>query len=481
MSFEQRGLQDGARAGRAHPGRRPVGGRSGRGDAAPDRGGRRAGRARSSRSTASARWPRRPASPAATRGPFAGVPVAVKANVPVAGLCMNYASRLLAGNRPSHSAYLVRRLREAGFVVVGIDQHVGVRDPPDHRAALHRADAQPVEPRPHARRLLRRVGGGRRGRARARRARQRRRRLASASPPPAAASSGSSRAAGASRAAPTAATPSSSARACSPARCRRRRSCSTSSAATRRATRRGRRAPSSRTRPPSAAIPAACGSPSRWTARSHRRRPSRERAGGARGGGHPAPSSATRWSRRRRPFPAPDSLEVFLQVFGPERGAGGRCSGELIAGRAAGDDDIEPLSRARRRLRARPALHGLPGARSTSCRRVARGTVAFFADHDVLLTPVLADAPAADRRAARLRRGAAGRPARSGEFAPVHRAVQRDGAAGHLRPARLRRGPACRAPSSSSGGRWPRTRSSRSPAQLELARPWAQHVPPLAA
>src|SRR5918996_706834 len=51
--------------------------------------------------------------------PFAGVPVGVKANVPVAGLCMNFASRFLAGHRPDHSAYLVRRLREAGFVIVG--------------------------------------------------------------------------------------------------------------------------------------------------------------------------------------------------------------------------------------------------------------------------------------------------------------------------------------------------------------------------
>jgi amidase len=51
--------------------------------------------------------------------PFAGVPVAVKANTPVAGLCMNFASAFLAGHRPTHSAYLVRRLREAGFVVVG--------------------------------------------------------------------------------------------------------------------------------------------------------------------------------------------------------------------------------------------------------------------------------------------------------------------------------------------------------------------------
>src|SRR5918998_1027519 len=51
--------------------------------------------------------------------PFAGVPIAIKANTPVAGLCMNFGSKFLAGHRPDHSAYLVRRLREAGFVVVG--------------------------------------------------------------------------------------------------------------------------------------------------------------------------------------------------------------------------------------------------------------------------------------------------------------------------------------------------------------------------
>src|SRR5918999_1284785 len=53
------------------------------------------------------------------RRPFAGVPIAVKANTAVAGMCMNFASRFLAGHRPTHSAYLVRRLREAGFVIVG--------------------------------------------------------------------------------------------------------------------------------------------------------------------------------------------------------------------------------------------------------------------------------------------------------------------------------------------------------------------------
>src|SRR4051794_37321748 len=52
--------------------------------------------------------------------PFAGVPIAVKGNVPVEGMALNYGSRFLEGNRPDHSAYLVRRLREAGFVIVGV-------------------------------------------------------------------------------------------------------------------------------------------------------------------------------------------------------------------------------------------------------------------------------------------------------------------------------------------------------------------------
>jgi amidase len=50
---------------------------------------------------------------------FAGVPIAVKANTPAAGLVMDYGSRLLAGHRMDHDAYLVRRLRHEGFVIVG--------------------------------------------------------------------------------------------------------------------------------------------------------------------------------------------------------------------------------------------------------------------------------------------------------------------------------------------------------------------------
>ena len=51
--------------------------------------------------------------------PFAGVPIAAKSSLAVAGLCRNYGSRFLAGHRPTHNAYLGRRLREAGFVIVG--------------------------------------------------------------------------------------------------------------------------------------------------------------------------------------------------------------------------------------------------------------------------------------------------------------------------------------------------------------------------
>src|SRR6201999_3993826 len=91
------------RAGRAGAGRRRLPARAGRSRASPDR---------VPAAHADALTP-------GEAQPFAGVPIAIKANVPVAGLCMNFASKFLAGHRPSHSAYLVRRLRDAGFVVVG--------------------------------------------------------------------------------------------------------------------------------------------------------------------------------------------------------------------------------------------------------------------------------------------------------------------------------------------------------------------------
>ena len=50
---------------------------------------------------------------------FAGVPTAIKANTPAAGLVMDYGTTLLKGHRSAHDAYLVRRMREEGFVLVG--------------------------------------------------------------------------------------------------------------------------------------------------------------------------------------------------------------------------------------------------------------------------------------------------------------------------------------------------------------------------
>jgi amidase len=51
--------------------------------------------------------------------PFAGVPIAVKGNVRVAGRPFDYGSAFLAGHRSEHDAFLVGRLRRAGFVIVG--------------------------------------------------------------------------------------------------------------------------------------------------------------------------------------------------------------------------------------------------------------------------------------------------------------------------------------------------------------------------
>jgi amidase len=51
--------------------------------------------------------------------PFAGVPIAIKDNRPVAGMPLTMGSDLFGDFVPDHDAYLVRRLREAGFVIVG--------------------------------------------------------------------------------------------------------------------------------------------------------------------------------------------------------------------------------------------------------------------------------------------------------------------------------------------------------------------------
>jgi amidase len=51
--------------------------------------------------------------------PFAGVPIAVKDNRPVAGMPLTMCSDLFGDFVPRHDAFCVRRLRDAGFVIVG--------------------------------------------------------------------------------------------------------------------------------------------------------------------------------------------------------------------------------------------------------------------------------------------------------------------------------------------------------------------------
>jgi amidase len=51
--------------------------------------------------------------------PFAGVPIAVKDTAPVAGMPFTLGSEAFDGFVPGHDAFVVRRLRAAGFVIVG--------------------------------------------------------------------------------------------------------------------------------------------------------------------------------------------------------------------------------------------------------------------------------------------------------------------------------------------------------------------------
>ncbi len=51
---------------------------------------------------------------------FAGVPISVHCDTPAAGWTMDYSSGLLDGHVADHDAYLVRRLRREGAVIVGV-------------------------------------------------------------------------------------------------------------------------------------------------------------------------------------------------------------------------------------------------------------------------------------------------------------------------------------------------------------------------
>ena len=321
--------------------------------------------------------------------PFAGVPIAIKSNVAAAGLCMNLGSRFLSGHRPTHNAYLVRRLREAGFVIIGATKmpEFGIlptTEPRHGGPARNPWDAS-------------RTPGG---------------------------SSGGSAVAVAAGLVPIAHANDGGGSLRIPAACCGLVGLKPS---------RGRvsRGPElgdsflvsdgvlSRTVADTAlALDVLSGyepGDATWAPRpvepyalAMRRDPGRLRiamtlanplevdadaevvhglhsaAALLRDLGHEVVEAAP-------PLPAPESLEIFLQVFGPAV-ALGIGLGERLAERPPDEDEIEPLSRALLEL-----ARGLP---STSylmavaqLQLLARGTVAFFADYDLLLTPVLASRP----------------------------------------------------------------------------------------
>src|SRR5262249_59753835 len=61
----------------------------------------------------------RAAARAPTQGPFTGVPIPIKDLDETAGLRTTYSCRAFADNVPDFDSCVVRRIREAGFVVIG--------------------------------------------------------------------------------------------------------------------------------------------------------------------------------------------------------------------------------------------------------------------------------------------------------------------------------------------------------------------------
>jgi amidase len=321
--------------------------------------------------------------------PFAGVPIAIKANTPVAGLCMNFASRFLAGNRPTHNAYLVRRLRSAGFVVVGTTNmsEFGIlpTTEPRHTGPTHNPwDAG-------------RTPGG---------------------------SSGGAAAAVAAGLVPVAHGNDGGGSLRIPAACCGLVGLKPS---------RGRisHGPDlgdsflaahgvlTRTVGDSALLLDILAGyeagDATWAPRpaepyttALRRSPGRLRIAMTLAnaldveadpevvrGLHDAAEALRELGHEvveaSPSLPAPESLDTFIQVFGPAVGVG-IVFGELLAGRPPEEDEIEPLSRALWELSAALPATGYLAA-VAQLQAVARATVAFFADYDVLLTPVLATRP----------------------------------------------------------------------------------------
>jgi hypothetical protein len=123
-------------------------------------------------------------------GPFRGVPFLIKdLGAQVKGWPRSSGSKFAQFPADAEDSELVRRYRQAGVVPVGKEQHAGIRHPRRHQFRTARGLPQPVEPRSHLGRLVRRGGVGDGGGDGAARPRQRRPGLDPDSGRPAAASS----------------------------------------------------------------------------------------------------------------------------------------------------------------------------------------------------------------------------------------------------------------------------------------------------
>ena len=346
--------------------------------------------------------------------PFAGVPIAVKGNVPVEGMALNYGSRFLDGHRPDHSAYLVRRLRDAGFVIVGVTNLPEFGILPTTEPRHTGATRNPWD--------RERTPGG---------------------------SSGGSAAAVAAGMLPLAHGNDGGGSLRIPAACCGLVGLKPS---------RGRvsRGPDlgdswlacdgvlTRTVADTAHALDVLGGyevgdanwaprPAEPYATAMRRDPGKLRIAVTAENayeadvdpeaikglqvaaellvalGHEVVEAAPVW-------PPPDVLKIFIYVFGPAI-ALGINSGVLRAGREPADDEIEPLSRVLfERARATPSISYLTAV--AQLQALARGLVAFFADYDVLVTPALAERPLAIGECDGLGEEPLADLARSGRFTP---------------------------------------------------------------
>ncbi len=321
--------------------------------------------------------------------PFAGVPIAIKSNVPVAGLCMNFASKFLAGHRPDHSAYLVRRLRDAGFVVIGTTNM-------SEFGILPTAEPRHTGPTHNPWDLDRTPGG----------------------------SSGGSAAAVAAGMLPVAHGNDGGGSLRIPAACCGLVGLKPSRGRVSRGPDLGESFLSAdgvltRTVAETAALLDVLAGyevgDATWAPRpvepyatAVRRDPGRLRVAmtannildvdvdpecvrGMHAAGELLSSLGHEVETASPALPGGDPLDLFIEAFGPQVSLG-IMYGQLLAGRAPEDDEIEPLSRAIfERAQQLPSVAYLGAV--AQLQAVARGLVAFFAEYDLLLTPALAERP----------------------------------------------------------------------------------------